>query len=171
MRLARELKQRIDQLAAIGTVATTVGQSLDLDRTLATALQTVLDIVDAEAGGISLIDYEVGELVLRAQQGWSQDFVKNRSFRIPLGQGMSGEVLQKDDVVVYDELNGTEPLAVQSFHDEHFRSIAMAPMHALGFAARSARSHVSCGEPTPQPPISPQFVFRNTMCHAPMSML
>lgn len=132
LRLARELKQRIDQLAAIGTVATTVSQSLDLDLTLSTALQAVLDIVGAEAGGISLIDEQAGEVVLRAQQGWSQDFVNTRPMRIPLGKGMSGQVIANDDVVVNDDLTGSEQLAVPSFHDEHFRSIAMAPMHARG---------------------------------------
>lgn len=132
MRLARELKQRIDQLAAIGTVAATVGQSLDLDRILSTALQAVTDIVDAEAGGISLIDEESNEVVLRAQLGWSQDFVIDRPMRIPVGEGMSGRVIASDDVIVNDDLNASEELAVPSFHDEHFRSIAMAPMHARG---------------------------------------
>src|SRR5690606_22176236 len=120
MRLARELKQRIDQLAAIGTVAATVGQSLDLDRILSTALQAVIDIVDAEAGGISLNDEESNEVVLRARLGWTQDFVNDRPMRIPLGQGMSGKVIANDDVVVNDDLNASEQLAVPSFHDEHF---------------------------------------------------
>lgn len=130
--LARELKQRIDQLAAIGTVAATVGQSLDLDRSLSTALQAVLDVLEAEAAGISLIDEKAGEVVLRAQQGWTQDFVNDRPMRIPLGQGMSGRVIASDDVVVHGDLTPTEELAVPSFHEEHFRSIAMAPMHARG---------------------------------------
>lgn len=130
--LAYELKQRIDQLAAIGTVAATVSQSLDLDKTLSTALQAVMDIVDAEAVGISLIDELAGEVVLRAQKGWTHDFVKARPMRIPLGQGMSGRVIAGDDLVVVNDLNRDEQLAVPSFHDEQFRSIAMAPMHARG---------------------------------------
>lgn len=130
--LTRELKQRIDQLAAMGTVATAVSQSLDLDETLSTALQAVLDIVDAEAGGISLIDEEAGEVVLRAQRGWTQDFVVARPMRIPLGQGMSGRVISSDKVVVVNNFTRDEELAVPSFHDEQFRSIVMAPMHARG---------------------------------------
>lgn len=131
--LARELKQRIDQLSAIGTVAATVGQSLDLDRTLSTALQSVLDVLEAEAAGISLIDEKAGEVVLRAQQGWRQDFVNAQPMRIPLGQGMSGRVIANDDVIVNEDLTPrTEELAVPRFHEEHFRSIAMAPMHARG---------------------------------------
>jgi two-component system phosphate regulon sensor histidine kinase PhoR len=106
-------------------------QSLDLDRTLETAITTVLGIVGAEAGGISLIDEDAGEVVLRAQRGWVQDFVTH-PMRIPLGRGASGRVITSNDAVVYNNLDGTEEWAVPSFREEHFRSIAMAPMHARG---------------------------------------
>jgi NtrC-family two-component system sensor histidine kinase KinB len=129
--LTEEVKRRIDQLAAINMVAATVSQSLDLDQTLKTALRAVLDVVGAEAGGISLIDDEAQEVVLRAQQGWIHDFVTT-PMRIPLGKGMSGEVIEQNEVILDNDLDGTEHLAVPSFHDEKFRSIAMAPMHARG---------------------------------------
>lgn len=130
-RLTEEVKRRIDQLAAINTVAATVSQSLDLDRTLKTALQAVLNVVGAEAGGISLIDHRTNEVVLRAQQGWTHDFV-SPPMRIPLGKGMSGRVISSDDVVLDNSLDGSEELAVPRFMEENFRSIAMAPMHARG---------------------------------------
>lgn len=129
--LTEEVKRRIDQLAAINTVAATVSQSLDLDRTLKTALKAVLDVVGAEAGGISLIDEAAGEVVLRAQQGWTHDFV-SPPMRVPVGKGMSGRVILTNDVVVDNDLDGSEELAVPRFRDEKFRSIAMAPMHARG---------------------------------------
>jgi len=127
--LTDEVKRRIDQLGAINTVAATVSQSLDLNQTLTTALKAVLDVVGAEAGGISLVDEEAKEVVLRAQQGWPHDFV-NPPMRIPLGKGMSGKVIDTDDIVVDNNLDGTEELAVPRFHDEQFRSIVMAPIHA-----------------------------------------
>ncbi len=129
--LTEEVKRRIDQLAAINTVAATVSQSLDLDRTLKTALRAVLNVVGADAGGISLIDRKAGEVVLRAQQGWTHDFV-SPPMRIPLGKGMSGRVIDSDEVVLDNNMNGTEELAVPRFMEENFRSIAMAPMHARG---------------------------------------
>lgn len=130
--LSEEVKRRVDQLAAINTVAASVSQSLDLNLTLQTALQAVLNITGAQASGISLIDEEANEVVLRAQQGWVRDFVKENPMRIPLGKGMSGRVIALDDVIVNNNLTESEPLAVPSFHDEHFHSIAMTPMHARG---------------------------------------
>ncbi|MBZ0294025.1 MAG: GAF domain-containing protein [Anaerolineae bacterium] len=129
--LTEEVKRRVDQLAAINTVAATVSQSLDLDHTLNTALQTVVAIVGAEAGGISLIDEDAQEVVLRAQHGWQQDFVTS-PMRIPMGKGMSGDVIHNDHVVVNNHLDETQALAIPSFHNERFQSIAMAPMHARG---------------------------------------
>lgn len=130
--LSNEVKRRIDQMAAINAVASAVGQSLNLDNTLETALQVVSDVTGAEACGISLIDSKAGEIVLRAQRGWIHDFVVSNPMRIPLGQGMSGEVIDTNNVVVDNDLDGTEQIAVPSFHGENFRAIAMAPMHARG---------------------------------------
>src|SRR5687768_3052725 len=118
--LSEEVKRRIDQMAAINIVASTVGQSLDLDKTLQTALRAVLEVVNAESGGISLVDQDTQDVVLRAQQGWLHDFV-NVPMRIPFGKGMSGRVITSDDALVYNDLDGTEEYAVPSFRDEHFR--------------------------------------------------
>lgn len=131
-RLLQEIKRRTSQMAAINVVTSVVGQSLDLEKTLQTALDVALEIVSADASGISLIDEAAGELVLRAQRGWVHDFVASRPMRLAIDEGMSGEVLRRDDVVVYNNLTGEEDYAMPSFREEHFRSIAMAPMHARG---------------------------------------
>lgn len=127
-----EVQRRIDQLSAIAAVASSISQSLDLNQTLQTALSAVLTVTGAQAGGISLIDEEAGEVVLRAQQGWHRDFVNENPMRIPLGKGISGRVIATDTVFWSNRLDETEPLAVMRFHDENFRSMAMAPMHARG---------------------------------------
>ncbi|MEP6985489.1 MAG: ATP-binding protein [Chloroflexota bacterium] len=127
--LTEEVKRRIDQLGAINAVAATVSQTLDLDKTLKTALEAVLNVVGAEAGGISLIDEKADEVILRAQQGWPDNFT-DPPMRIPLGKGMSGKVISTNDIVVDNDFNETDVLAVPRFHDEKFRSIVMAPMHA-----------------------------------------
>jgi signal transduction histidine kinase len=129
--LVAEVKRRVDQLDAINTVAATVSQSLDLDVVLEIALSAVLKVVHVEAAGISLIEEETGELVLRAQRGWSQDFV-NMPMRIPGGQGISGQVIAEDDVVVTGNLAGDERLAFPAFGDEPILAQALAPMHARG---------------------------------------
>lgn len=128
--LNEEVQRRTIQISAITTVAATVGYSLDLNVTLNTAIESVLQVVDAEASGISLIDEAEDEVVLRAQHGWVHDFVEDNPMRIPLGKGMSGEVINNNKVLIYNDLSGYEDYAVDSFKNEGFRSLVMAPMHA-----------------------------------------
>lgn len=128
--LSEEVKRRVDQLAAINTVAATVSQTLDLNHTLNVALEIVLGIVKAEAGGISLIDEKTGEVVMRAQLGWEQDFTHQSPMRVPINMGMSGEVISNNSVVIYNDLKAADKLAVPRFRQERFQAIAMAPMHA-----------------------------------------
>jgi predicted transcriptional regulator len=75
-RLTDEVKKRLDQLAAINKVATLVSQALDLELALEASLAAVMDVINVEATGISLIDEGERELVLLAQRGWKRDFVK-----------------------------------------------------------------------------------------------
>lgn len=130
--LNEENKRRLDQISAINKVASIVGRSLDLTVTLNTAMNAVLEVVNAEAAGISLIDEKAQEVVLRAQVGWLNDLVEQNPMRIPIGTGMSGQVINSDDVLVYNDLKGDEEYAAPRFREEAFKSIAMAPMHARG---------------------------------------
>ncbi len=130
--LDMQTKQLFGMINALNIVATTVGNSLDLNEVFKTALQTVLDVVGAEAAGISLIEEETGDVVLRAQDGWIHDFVVTNPMRIPAGKGMSGEVISQNEVIVHNNLSDNIQFAEPSFSKEAFRSIAMAPMHARG---------------------------------------
>ena len=130
-RVTAEIQLRVEHIAAINRVAAKVGVSLSLDDTLNTTLNEVCHVTGAEASGLSLINEERSEVVLRAQLGWINDFT-SPPMRIPINKGMSGRVINNDEVVVHNNLTKDEEFAVQSFSDEHFRSIAMAPMHARG---------------------------------------
>lgn len=129
--LTEEIRRRVNQLSAINSVAAVLSQSLDLTVTLEHALDSVLQVIPVEAAGISLIDGEAGELVLRAQRGWKQDFV-SQPMRIKLGQGMSGYVLEHDEVVVTGDVSSDPRLIVPAFLEEKVQALAMAPMHARG---------------------------------------
>lgn len=129
--LAEEIQRRVDQLAAINTVVATVSQSLDLDLTLQTALDAVLSVINVEAAGISLIDEEMGCLVLRAQRGWHHDFVSH-PMSIKLNEGLSGQVVKQDTIIITGDPADDERLAVPAFSEEQVQAQALAPMHARG---------------------------------------
>ena len=129
--LSEEIRRRVDQLTAINTVAATVSQSLDLEVTLQTALDAVLNVIRVDSAGISLVDAAANELVLRAQRGWRYDFV-TQPMRIPLGVGMSGIVVRNDEVLVTGDITNDPRLAVPEFAYEGTQAMAMAPMRARG---------------------------------------
>jgi PAS domain S-box-containing protein len=129
--LSQEIRRRVDQLAAINTVAAAVSQSLDLEATMQTALEAVLNVIQVDSAGISLVNEAAGELVLRAQRGWKYDFV-SQPMRIPLDKGMSGLVVHNDEVLVTGEVSNDPRLAVPEFAYEGIQAMALAPMHARG---------------------------------------
>src|SRR5574341_503476 len=130
-RLTDEVKRRIDQLAAINSVATIVSQSLDLDRTFDAALEAVLNVIGVEASGISLIDEASNELVLRAQRGWKRDFVK-MGMRMSAGHGLAWYAINRDEVVVTGDVAADKRIEYQAFQEEGVKAQALAPMHARG---------------------------------------
>src|SRR3954466_9789231 len=97
--LLEEIKRQTSQLTAINTVTAAVSQSLNLNETLQTALEAVLSVIPVDASGISMIDEPAGELVMKAQRGWKQDFVTT-PMRIKLGQGISGQAVINDEVII-----------------------------------------------------------------------
>lgn len=129
--LTTEIQRRIDQLAAINRVASVVSQSLDLETTLQTALDAVLEVIPVEAAGISLVDEAAGELVLQAQQGWKGDFV-SEPMRVPLGTGFSGQAVARDEVIITGDVSDDPRLAVPAFAEEGVQAMALVPMHARG---------------------------------------
>jgi PAS domain S-box-containing protein len=129
--LLEEFKRQTAQLQAINNVTAAVSQSLDLNVTLQTALEAVLSVIPVEASGISMVDENAGELVLRAQRGWKHDFVSN-PMRIKLGQGISGQAVTNDEVVITGDLSNDPRLVVPAFSEEHIQAQVLAPMHARG---------------------------------------
>ncbi|MCL4877956.1 MAG: GAF domain-containing protein [Anaerolineae bacterium] len=129
--LTEEIRRRVDQLAAINSVAAMVSQSLNLDETLSHALDSVLHIIPVKAAGISLINDDEGELVLRAARGWKHDFV-TEPMRMKLGEGLSGYVIEHDELVVTGDVSNDPRIAVPAFMNEPVQAMALAPMHARG---------------------------------------
>jgi PAS domain S-box-containing protein len=129
--LTTQLRRRIDQLSALNKIAAVVSQSLDLNATLETAMDAVLSVIPVDASGVSLIDEHAGELILRAQRGWKQDFV-SIPMRLKLGAGLSGLVITTGEVVITGDLREDDRLVVPAVAEEGIQAMVMAPMHARG---------------------------------------
>lgn len=130
-RLYAEVQRRADHLAALNSVSATVSQSLDLETTLNSALDTALDVVGFEAGAISLVDEAAQELVIRVHRGWRQQDLAN-NMHVKLGEGLSGQAVVTGEVIVTGSLENEPRLAVPQVRNEGVQAMALAPMRARG---------------------------------------
>src|SRR5258708_28432216 len=97
-------------------VTAAVSQTLDLNVTLETAIEAVLSVIPVDASGISMVDEVAGELGLRAQRGWKNDFV-TQPMRVKLGQGLSGQAGANYEVLITGELAYDPRLVLPSIRD------------------------------------------------------
>ena len=75
----REIRQRNRELEAVNTVIAAVSRTLDLDRILETALETVMSVLAVDACHFRVLDPVTDELVLRAHRGRGERFVRERA--------------------------------------------------------------------------------------------
>jgi len=128
----KEAQTRDKALVALNKVAAAASMTLDVDEVLRRALALALDVVNAEAGAISVLDESKDELVFRVQQGWRvNDFVA-QGVRIPIDQGLSGLAVTSGETVVTGDVSRDPRLVVPEFRDEGVQAMALAPMRARG---------------------------------------
>ncbi|NIN98774.1 MAG: GAF domain-containing protein, partial [Anaerolineae bacterium] len=97
------MADRTKELAALNAIAGVVSRSLDLQEILNNALDKTLEVMEIEAGGIYLLDEEVGMLNVVTQRGFSPELVTEID-GLKVGEGLSGRVVQSGQPLVVKDL-------------------------------------------------------------------
>ncbi len=96
--LYQEMEDRAQQLAALNEVGGVITSTLDLPAVLHLIMDTAVELLQAEAGSLILVDEETGELVFEVTAGpGSADLV---GMRLPPGTGIMGTVVQDMEPVI-----------------------------------------------------------------------
>jgi len=119
------MRKKTQELLALYTVAKTVSQSLDMDEMLRGTLETVLQIMGADGGGIYLIEEE--NLHLKVHKGFSQKFVETLKTIKP-GIGVSGLAVKLRKPVAVDISQYPTPDLIPLLQDEGVKSLASTPI-------------------------------------------
>lgn len=128
---ASSRRQR-EKLATVLDVVTVASQSLDLDVVLTRTLGRVLQVCAADAGEIDLLDEHSGQLVRRAQQGYSESFAQ-ATRTLGLGEGLMGHVAASGQPLVLEDILRDPRLAQRDLVEaEGLRSLACVPLQARG---------------------------------------
>jgi signal transduction histidine kinase len=108
----RNLERRVEELAILNEMSTSLSSTLDLDEVLTLIMERINSVLKVEAGSLLLIDDETGELVFQIALGEKAEGVK--PFRLQMGQGIAGHVAQSG-----------EPLMISDAQKDrrHFREV------------------------------------------------
>jgi two-component system, sporulation sensor kinase E len=116
-------------LAAINAVALAIGRFSSLDEMLDHALRKVLEVVQAEAGALYLLDEEHGELSMAMHHGLSE-----RAWRdfdhLRLGEGLSGRVALTGEPIVVRTLKDDPRLTRMAARLEGYCAFASVPLRS-----------------------------------------
>ncbi len=99
MDIAQKLRQVTEEalrLMAIVEIGKLLNSTLDLDALLEVILDTAVKNLKAERGTVYMIDHEKQELWSLVQRG-------KEKFRLPIGQGIAGDVAQSGKSVILDD--------------------------------------------------------------------
>ncbi len=124
------LQERIIRLEAANAAAAIVSQSLDPDEALQAVLQKMLEVLQAEAGIIMLLDAVSGDLVFKAQVGWRPYGPIDASTHAKTNIGLAGLVMRTNQPVVVDDVLTDPRVSISGFRQSGVRSMILAPMRA-----------------------------------------
>jgi signal transduction histidine kinase len=128
----RNLEKRVEELAVLNEMSTSLSSTLDLDKVLTLIMERINAVLKVEAGSLLLIDEETGELVFQIALGEKAEGVK--PFRLQMGQGIAGHVAQSGEpLMISDAQNDRRHYkAVDVTTDFLTRSILCVPMIVKG---------------------------------------
>jgi signal transduction histidine kinase len=97
-RLYQEMEERARQMTALNEVGSVITSTLDLRTVLHLIMDKAVELIQAEAGSLVLVDSDTQELVFEVTAGpGSADLV---GMRLPPGTGIVGSVVQEHEPVL-----------------------------------------------------------------------
>jgi len=129
-RLYQETEKWARRLEGLNEVGHLLASTLDLNRLLDLTVQKAVDLLEAEAGSLLLVDEESGDLVFQVAVG-VPDLTGTR---LPAGTGIAGQVVRENRPVRVDDVRQDRHWYPEVDRRSHFvtRSLLCAPLTARG---------------------------------------
>jgi signal transduction histidine kinase len=100
-RLYHEMEVRAQQLATLNEVGRTITSTLELRSALNLIMDKAIEILDAEAGSLLLMDPETGDLIFEVTLGPTATDIQGT--RLPMGTGIVGQVAQTAQPIIVNQ--------------------------------------------------------------------
>lgn len=125
----QEILRRSQELSTLNAVAASVSQSLDLKTVMDAALDNVLTLMRADAGGILLWDERETVLRYRSYRGLSDEFVAAIAGLRP-GEGIAGRVAASGEPIVVEDIAVDERVTREVVRRSGLHAFASIPLRA-----------------------------------------
>ncbi len=126
-----KLAQRNAELAALNALGLAAGSSLNMEKTLAAALEKTIETLDAAAGMLFLQEDKSSGLRLEAHRGISVEMARQEARLIP-GRCLCGQAVKTRRVLMAHEVDKDVRCTSNLCICEGFRSVACAPLEVKG---------------------------------------
>jgi PAS domain S-box-containing protein len=127
----RQERQRRIRLRDLSYISNIVSQSLELKQILNSSIDSIIEILNADAALIFLLDQEVGELVLQEHRGVSDSFVRSVT-RLKSGEGLNGMVAKTGEPSFIEDASKDDRLTIRAVKEEGIRSQIIVPLKSKG---------------------------------------
>ena len=145
-RSEEEMLRRNRYLSALYSIRRASAQSLDLEQVLTKGVESTLEALGMEAGGIVILEPDGETMTLRAHRGLSDEFVQATA-RMKVGEGISGRAAAERKAIVLDVPDYPSERLAPYVVRQGFQTLASAPLlsggevvGALSLATRRPRA-------------------------------
>gem|GEM_PF-2029149 len=123
-------KRRTRELSILNDLSNVLSQTLDLDTMLKAAIDSMMELLEADGAAIYILDEEKNSLRLGAHKGLSENFVANSRI-IPVGERLPGRVVETGHSLIIENLADSADFEA-TVVNEAFASLIGAPIKSKG---------------------------------------
>jgi PAS domain S-box-containing protein len=125
------IKENERRLTALDQISSTVSQSLELSQVLSSAIDNVVDVMQADVAWIFLLDEKSGELSLAAHRGSSEELSRGVD-KLKLGEGFNGRVAQSGQPLFVEDASQDPRLTREVVSKFQLHSTLIVPVSSKG---------------------------------------
>ena len=127
----RDARSSTRRLATLNTISNALSQSLDPKKVIATAVDMVMEVMEAEIILVYSLNNKLGELVLMAYEGISEESARELD-RIKLGEGFNGQVAATGEMLIVADASHDPRLTRPAVRKMKIESQVIVPMKSKG---------------------------------------
>ncbi len=101
--LETQIVRRHHQLLALSQISSALSGFHDLDTTLSNSLDSVLELINGDIGGILLVDTNTKSLHYHVYRGLSSKYAE--TVKISIGEGIAGSVAETGEPVILEDIS------------------------------------------------------------------